>query len=112
METHPKQAAVVEFQTLLRLGTDGAYDDAHLAQIAELCVEALRTEATGLALGPVASVDLDQRIIELEMTIEAPSDAELHQKMGLILAALERGAPLCLRESTSSRSPDRDLVCA
>ncbi len=62
----------------------------------------------------MASIDLDQREIWLEMTVEAASASEFHQKMGLILGALEHGAPFVIRESNTSRSvaPDDDLVCA
>jgi hypothetical protein len=111
MDSYPAPAPV-EFQTVLRLVVADGIDEAEMERIAEGSLGVLQDEAGGLALGPVASADLDQRTVELEMTIEAPSDAELHQKMSLILAALERGVPLRLRESTALRSQDRDLVCA
>jgi len=101
-----------EFQILLRLQPE-PNEDHDLEQVAEISLEALRNEAAGLALGVVASVDLDHRTVELEMTVEVSSASEVHQKMGLILAALERGAPsLILCQSTASRSAAHELVCA
>jgi hypothetical protein len=110
--------AKAEFQTILRLlprVPDNS--DQELEQIAERSVQVLCEEAAGLALGVVAAVDLDERAVELEMTVEASSDSELHQKMGLILGELERGVPLELSESTASRSSsqardERELVPA
>jgi hypothetical protein len=93
-----------EFQVLLHLAPE-PNDDRDLAVVAELTLDALRAEAAGLALGPVVGIDLDLRIVEIEMTIEAPSASEVHQKMGLILGALERGAPfLLVQDSSASRS--------
>lgn len=110
--SHAEAAKTAEFQVFLRLVGAEEYDDRDLEEIAEMSVEALCNEAPGLALGVVASVDLDRRLVELEMTIEAAADSELHQKMALVLAALERGAPLKLCESTASRAPDREPVPA
>lgn len=93
-----------EFQVLLHLVPQPS-EDRDLAAIAELTLEALKTEAGGLALGPVVGIDLDSRRVELEMTVEAASASEVHQKMGLILGALERGAPfLFVQDSSASRS--------
>jgi hypothetical protein len=95
-----------EFQALLHLACE-PNDDRDLAAVAELTLEALKAEAAGLALGPVVGIDLDQRIVEIEMTIEASSASEVHQKMGLILGAIERGAPnLRVQDSSASRSRD------
>lgn len=93
-----------EFQVLLHLAPE-PNDDRDLAVVAELTLDALKAEAAGLALGPVVGIDLDLRIVEIEMTIEAVSASEVHQKMGLILGALERGSPFILQDSSASRSP-------
>ncbi len=93
-----------EFQVLLHLAPE-PNDDRDLAVVAELTADALRAEAPGLALGPVVGIDLDLRIVEIEMTVEAASASEVHQKMGLILGALERGSPFILQDSSASRSP-------
>jgi hypothetical protein len=102
-----------EFQVRLRVLPD-ENDDEQLKEVAEIAIEALAAEAASLALGPVASIDLDRREIWLEMTVEAASGSEAHQKMGLILGALERGAAFVIRESNTWRSvaPDDQLVCA
>lgn len=93
-----------EFQVLLHLVPE-PNDDRDLAAVAELTLDALKAEATGLALGPVVSIDLDHRRVEIEMTVEAASASEVHQKIGLILGALERGAPfLFVQDSSASRS--------
>jgi len=93
-----------EFQVLLHLGCR-PNEDEDLEAIAEVVSEALKAEAAGLALGPVVGIDLDERIVEIEMTVEAPSASEVHQKMGLILAAIERGVPnLRVQDSSASRS--------
>jgi hypothetical protein len=94
-----------EFQALLHLAPE-PNDDRDLAEVAELTLRALQTEAAGLALGPVVCIDLDRRVVEIELTVEATSASEVHQKMGLILGALERGAPfLLVQDSSASRSP-------
>jgi hypothetical protein len=103
-----------EFQVLLRLIPD-PNDDRDLAAVAELALDALHAEAQGLALGPVVCVDLDARSVEIEMTVEG-SASEAHQKIGLILGALERGAPFMLvQDSSTSRAPAdaprREPVC-
>lgn len=113
-ESHTSNKA--EFQTLLRLVPEPS-DDHDLETVAAHALEALLSEARGLALGPVVSVDLDERMVEVEMTIEAASASEAHQKIGLVLGALERGAPFILRDSTASRSDvttndERELVPA
>jgi hypothetical protein len=91
-----------EFQVLLHLAPE-PNDDRDLAVVAELTLDALKTEASGLALGPVVGIDLDLRIVEIEMTVEAASASEVYQKMGLILGALERGTPFLLQDSSASR---------
>jgi len=97
-----------EFQALLHLAPE-PNDDRDLSTVAELALDALRSEATGLALGPVVCIDLDRRVVEIEMTVEAASASEVHQKMGLILGALERGAPfLLIQDSSASRSQERE----
>jgi hypothetical protein len=101
-----------EFQAIVQLMPKEAPDDDALEELATMCVAALMAGAPGLALGVVGSVNLDGRFVELEMTIEASSDSEVHQKMALIMSALERGTTLRLRESTASRVADRELVCA
>lgn len=93
-----------EFQVLLHLAPE-PNDDRDLAVVAELAADALRAEAAGLALGPVVGIDLDLRLVEIELTVEATSASEVHQKMGLILGALERGGPFILQDSSASRSP-------
>jgi hypothetical protein len=99
-----------EFQALLHLAPE-PNDDRDLAAVAELTLDALRVEADGLALGPVVCIDLDRRIVEIEMTIEATSASEVHQKMGLILGALERGAPfLLVQDSSASRSQAQETA--
>jgi len=93
-----------EFQALLHLAPK-PNDDRDLAALAELTLGALGTGASGLALGPVVCIDLDRRIVEIELTVEAASASEVYQKMGLILGALERGAPfLLIQDSSASRS--------
>jgi len=93
-----------EFQALLHLAPE-PNDDRDLAAVAELTLGALETGASGLALGPVVCIDLDRRIVEIELTVEAASASEVHQKMSLILGALERGAPfLLVQDSSASRS--------
>jgi hypothetical protein len=93
-----------EFQALLHLAPE-PNDDRDLAAVAELTLEAMETEAAGLALGPVICIDLDRRIVEIELTVEATSASEVHQKMGLTLGALERDAPfLLVQDSSASRS--------
>ena len=93
-----------QFQVLLDLGTE-PNDDRQLAVVAEQVLDALIAEAAGLALGPVVGIDLDRRVVQVEMTVEAASPSEVHQKMGLILGALERGAPfLLVQDSSASRS--------
>jgi hypothetical protein len=109
-------AIMTEFQVLLRLAPD-PNDDRDLAAVAEMTLSALQAEAKGLALGPVVCVDLDQRTVEIEMTVEAASASEAHQKIGLILGALERGTPFMLvQDSSASRSrvdePGRVPICA
>ena len=107
MDTPITQAspAKTEFQTILRLMVATPNDDdRELEQFAERSIEVLCNEAASLALGVVASIDLDERVVALEMTIEASSDSELHQKMGLILSTLESGVPLRLTQSTASRA--------
>lgn len=100
-ESHSSEKSA--FQTLLRLIPELS-DDHDLETVAAHALEALLSEAKGLALGPVVSIDLDERTVEVEMTIEAASASEAHQKIGLILRALERGAPFILRDSTASQS--------
>lgn len=104
-----------DFQVLLKLAPE-PNEDEHLDDVAQLAVIALLSEAAGLALGPVATINLDERTVTLEITVEATSASEAHQKMGLIIGALERGAPLMINESTTSRNsaPDDEpeRVCA
>lgn len=96
-------AARIEFQALLSL-TGESDDDRDLQAISEVALEILRAEAGELALGPVACIDLDRRAVEVEMTIEATSAAELHQKLSLVLSVLERGTPsLRVERSSTSR---------
>jgi len=87
-------------------------DDRDLAVVAELALEALTTEAAALALGPVVAVDLDRRSVEIEMTVEALAASEVHQKMGLILGALERGGRFVVQDSAASRSRDPEPAYA
>ena len=98
-------ASVTEFQVVFNLVPGEPADDADLQTIADLALEALGSEAVGLALGPVVCVDLDQRSIEVELTVEATSASEVHQKMSLILGALERAGRLVVEDSSASRSP-------
>lgn len=116
MGTPTTQAAPAktEFQAVLRLTVvpvepvgPSNDDEGALEHFAETAVDVLRNEAASLALGVVASIELDDRVVALEMTIEASSDSELHQKMGLILSTLESGIPLRLMESTASRASTR-----
>lgn len=106
-----------DFQVLLHL-SPVANTDQDLELVAERALAALADGAEGLALGVVASVDLDRRLVELEMTLEASSASEVHQTQALILGALERGGPFVFLDSTTSRSPtlddtsERELVCA
>jgi hypothetical protein len=100
-----------EFQVILRV-LPMPNDDSDLAVVAELVMDALSTEAAGLALGPVVGVDLDHRSVEIEMTVEALAASEVHQKMGLILGALERGGRFIVQDSAASRSPDPEFVHA
>lgn len=107
-----------EFQVLLHLEPVERPSDDELAAFAEFALNALIAEAAGLALGPVASVDLDKRLVQFELTVEAVSASEVHQKIGLILAALERGTDGVIVDSSTSRSRaaddtrEHELVCA
>lgn len=95
-----------QFQVVLDLGTE-PNDDDQLAVVAEQVLDALIAEAAGLALGPVVGVDLDQRVVQVEMTVEAASTSEVHQKLGLVLGALERGTPfLLVQDSSVSRQAE------
>jgi hypothetical protein len=101
-----------EFQVLLNIAPMPDSDE-DLMAVSDIALEAICAEADGLALGPVVSVNLDDRTVVLEITVEAVSASELHQKLGLISAALERGAPqLILAGSSTSRSPQRELIPA
>jgi hypothetical protein len=100
-----------QFQVVLDLGTE-TNDDDQLAVVAAQVLDALIAEAAGLALGPVVGVDLDQRVVQVEMTVEAASASEAHQKLGLILGALERGTPLLLvQDSSASRARVDEPEC-
>jgi hypothetical protein len=95
---------MTEFQVVFHLAPDEPTDDEDLNTIAALALEALEAEAPGLALGPVVAVDLDRQSVEVEITVEAKSASEVHQKLGLILAAIERGSRLIVQDSSASRT--------
>src|SRR5436305_680196 len=96
--------AMTDFEVVFHLAPDELTDDEDLSTIATLALEALTAEAAGLALGPVVAVDLDRHRIEVEITVEAESASEVHQKLGLILAAIERGGRLIVEDSSASRT--------
>jgi hypothetical protein len=97
------------FQVRLTLAPVPSTDE-DLDDVAELALEALAAEASTLALGPAASIDLDRREVCIELTVEAASASEVSQKMGLILGALERGAPFVIIETNTARSEPEPVV--
>src|SRR5437868_5464790 len=92
-----------EFHVLLSIAPEPS-TDRDLQQLSTYVLDVLREDAQGLALGPVTAIDLDERMIELELTIEAEAASEVHQKISEILAVLERGGRIVLRDSAASRA--------
>lgn len=111
--TIPRFPALTEYQvTLHTRPTDG--DDEHLDNVAAAALETLNCKEgpAVFALGPVASINLDSRQVEILVTVEAADQAELHQKVALIAAVLERNEELPLQSSETTETEDGDLLMA
>jgi hypothetical protein len=69
----------------------------------------IETKAAALALGPVVGGNLERREVELTFTLEVSSSAEIHQKVGLVMTALEHELPVLI-ETGSRMAPAGDLT--
>jgi len=84
------EVSVPQFQVTLSLTADGPCSDEELETAVLAASEALITDAPGVALGPVGSVDFTTRTVEILFTTLAVSPAVLHAKVGEVLRVLER----------------------
>lgn len=110
MEANTTTTPAAHAQVLIRIEPPSSADisDDALDHVADSIVATLIQDAAGLALGPVAAVDLDKRVIEVEISVEAFSMSEIHQKMALVFAAMEREGPVPIAQSTVMRDDDPD----
>lgn len=109
--TLPRIPAATEYQVELHTGPlDG--DDERLDTIAEATLAFLSEQAgpAAFAMGPVVSVNLDTRQVELLTTVEAAGQAELHQKVALIVSELQRNVPPLPVESSETRLTPPDGI--
>jgi hypothetical protein len=86
-------------------------------QLDELMVQILttiETKGAALFLGPAVAGNTRRMEITVDFAIEVSSNAEIHQKTGLLMTMLEHELPITFVEngSRTSSASDRDLVTA
>ncbi len=74
-------------------------------------VARLVEKASGLALGPVGSIDFRSNTVELEFTLEAARSGELYDKLGRIAETLFDDKEYEFTGTTARRA-ERELVPA
>lgn len=81
-------------------------------------MDALENHASDLALGPVVALNMATCSIKLRFNVLGATDAEIHKRIGKIIAVIERKTDLeMIRSSVESRedvadSPTGDMAAA
>jgi hypothetical protein len=93
------------------LGIEGAISPADFDELMVRVLNAIEGKAAGIALGPAVAGNTERKEIDLDFSIEVVGNAEIHQKVGLVMTVLEHELPLVV-ETGSRMSPagDRNLV--
>lgn len=90
---------------VLRMAARGQVSEEQLEQHALDAVEALEKRAAGTALGPVVAWNVEKSLIELDLTVEASTNAEVHEKIAQVMAVIEEEVPVA-REQAAETSAE------
>lgn len=78
----------------ITMAAQGPIDEASLEDSAMRALAAIEEHATGVALGPVVAWNVERGDIDLDFTVEAATTSEVHQRVGIVMAIIERTLPV------------------
>jgi hypothetical protein len=93
----------IRYEVVIHFLVVSELDDGGMDEAAIDVLEMLKAEAANVALGPAARVDYNDGIIEVALTVEGDSGAELHRKLAEVLALLGEKSELEYRDARTSR---------
>lgn len=103
--TRDPETPATETQVCITLAADGLSRE-ELERGAFTALDAVETGAAHIALGPVVACDFDEGHIELEFTLEGVHGSAIHQRIGEVLAEIEKVLPLAIeRRSQTAAAP-------
>lgn len=110
METQPPTngptgRASLEAHVVLRLEASDPCSEEELEQAAGQALEAVEQRVANVALGPVVSWNIQTCVIEIDFTVEANANAEVHEKIALVVAVIEESLPI-VREQAAETSAE------
>jgi hypothetical protein len=114
-EIRSTPGATREVNVHLCLGIEGSITPADFDDLMVMILTALEAKASAFAIGPAVAGNTDRREIDVDFAMEVSSNAEIHQKLGLVMTVLEHelgGRIIVETGSRTSSVADRDLVTA